>query len=163
VIDEGERPIRYSFKDAVDQASGWLNADTWTTLADARKSPLFERPIAHFLVRAFCTEGVDEFLAHITTIEAALGLRSDYDKPGATRRMAKRVSTLLGASTDGDAYKHLFDLRSNYLHGRPMGDIQGEDRLLARRLARSVVNEVVGAALKIPRSQSREKYLTSLG
>jgi hypothetical protein len=46
----------------------------------AKRSVLFETPIAHFLVRAFLAEGVDEFLAHITTIEAALGLRSDYQK-----------------------------------------------------------------------------------
>lgn len=77
--------------------------------------------------------------------------------------MTKRVSTLLGESTDGNAYKHLFDLRSNYLHGRPMSEIAGKDRLLARRPARRVVNEIVSAALKIPKAQSREGYLKSLG
>jgi hypothetical protein len=46
----------------------------------AKQSVLFETPIVHFLVRAFLAEGVDEFLAHITTIEAALGLRADYQK-----------------------------------------------------------------------------------
>ena len=159
----GERPVHYSFKLEVGEAANWLNDDTWASLVDARKSPLFETPIAHFFVRAFCAEGVDEFLAHITTIEAALGLQSDYDKPGATRRMAKRVSTLFGASTDGDDYRHLFDLRSRYLHGRPMNEIAGTDRLLARRLARRVVNEIVSAALRMPKSQSREEYLKSLG
>jgi hypothetical protein len=66
---------------------------------------LFETPIAHFLVRAFLAEGVDEFLAHITTIEAALGLRADYQKSfrlapdrrkgmRATNRMRDRVAGL---------------------------------------------------------------------
>ena len=77
--------------------------------------------------------------------------------------MAKRVSTLFGASTDGDDYRHLFDLRSRYLHGRPMNEIAGTNRLLARRLARRVVNEIVSAALRMPKSQSREEYLKSLG
>ena len=44
-----------------------------------------------------------------------------------------------------------------------MNEIAGSDRLLARRLARRVVNEIVSAALKMPKSQSREEYLTSLG
>ena len=30
--------------------------------------------IAHFLVRALMTDGIDEFLAHIIVVEAALGL-----------------------------------------------------------------------------------------
>ena len=29
---------------------------------------------------AFLSEPLDQFLAHITTIEAALGLQSDYDR-----------------------------------------------------------------------------------
>jgi hypothetical protein len=55
--------------------------------------PLFETTIEHFFVRAFLEDPLDEFLAHITTIEAALGLKSDY--PGATKPVATRVSALL--------------------------------------------------------------------
>ena len=95
------------------------------------------------------------------TIEAALGLRSDGF--AATKRVKKRVSTLLGAPEDGDAYKRLFDLRSQYLHGRTMPDIPGDDRLLARKLARRVVNGVADAAIKLSPSQSREGYLKTLG
>lgn len=39
----------------------------------AKQSVLFGTPIVHYLVRTFLADGVDEFLAHITTIEAALG------------------------------------------------------------------------------------------
>ena len=46
----------------------------------AEQSVLFEAPIAHFLLRTFLAEGVDEFLAHITTIEVFLGLQGDYHK-----------------------------------------------------------------------------------
>ena len=160
-IELDERPIRYSFRPEVEQATEWLNDDTWGRLVEARRSPLFETPTRIFFVRAVCAEGVDEFLAHITTIEAALGLQSDF--PGATRHMVKRVTTLLGSSTDGDDYRHLFDLRSCYLHGRPMNEILGKDRSLARRLARRVVDGIVGAALKIPKTQSREEFLKTLG
>jgi len=123
---------------------------------------LFETPVVHFFVRAFCGEGVDEFLAHITTVEAALGLESDYKKRGATKRLANRVTSLLGAETDGDNYEKLFGIRSIYLHGRRMQHISGDDRLLARRLARRVVNALIDAALKMPPSQTREEFLTVL-
>jgi hypothetical protein len=75
---ETERPIRYRLKDAAVEASAWLNDAAWSDLTTSRRSPLFDTPIAHFLVRAFMADGVDEFLGHITTVEAALGLRSDY-------------------------------------------------------------------------------------
>jgi hypothetical protein len=93
----------------------------------ARQSPLFETPIAHFLVRAFLSEPLDEFLAQITTIEAALGLASDYDREtrpkiakgrSVTACMAARVDALLDTKTDGAEYRRLFDFRSLFLHGR---------------------------------------------
>ena len=43
---EGERPIQYSFNDAVHQVSDWLNDNTWAKVSTARQSPLFETPIA---------------------------------------------------------------------------------------------------------------------
>ena len=143
------------------QVSDWLNDNTWAKVSTARQSPLFETP-SPISWYEHSVQTVDEFLAHITTIEAALGLRSDYDKPGATKRVARRVSGLLRAPADGDAYRHLFDHRSDYLHGRKMSDIAGEDRLLARRLARRVVNEIVNAAIEWPLSRSRAEYLNDL-
>lgn len=163
VVIERERPRRLSFCNAVVQASDWLNDARWDDLRNTcRSSPLFETPIAHFLVRAFLAEPLDEFLAHITTIEAALGLQSDYRKGGATRRMSARVSALLGVEAAGDHYCTLFELRSTFLHGRKMNDIPGEQRLIARRLARRVVNALVEAALASPGLQSREAYLLRL-
>ena len=77
--------------------------------------------------------------------------------------MMKRISALLGSAEDGDAYKDLFDLRSQYLHGRAMPDIPGDDRLLARKLARRVVNGLIGAAGEVPISATREGFLKALG
>ena len=122
-------------------------------------------------MRAFLSEPLDEFLAHITTIEAALGLQSDYDRKtrpkiamrlGATACVAGRVSALLGAKTDGENYSRLFDIRSRFLHGREMDAIPGDERIAARRLARRVVNGLIEAALAEPSLRCREDYLNAL-
>ncbi|MDA9506534.1 hypothetical protein XI09_18240 [Bradyrhizobium sp. CCBAU 11386] len=52
----------------------------WEIFQKARQSPLFEGPVSHFFVRAFLADGIDEVLAHMTAIEAALGLNSDYKR-----------------------------------------------------------------------------------
>jgi hypothetical protein len=160
---EFEQPERLDLYDAaVVEASDLLNDESWSALEHVRQSPLFETPIAHFLVRSFFADGVDEFLAHLTTIEAALGLQSDYDRGGATRRVATRVSALPGARGDGDDYKHLFDLRSACLHGRSVSAIPGQDRVLARRLVRRVVKALVEIAFAHPHLPSRQDYLDNL-
>lgn len=150
--------------------SEWLNDARWADLAHAQETPLFETPIKHFFVKAFIEDPLGEFLAHLTTIEAALGLKSDYPRKGqprppkaATKLMADRVSALLGADGKGKAYCRLFNLRSTFLHGRKMdAPIPGAERLMARRLARKVVGKLVKAALTDPPPQSREAYLHGL-
>jgi hypothetical protein len=124
-------------------------------------------------VRAFLAEPLDEFLAHITTIEAALGVRSDYEgrprtklgrriKFGATDRVAARLSELLGDAAYGEDYRRLFEHRSTFLHGRQMSAIPGKDRIVARRLAREVINKLLEVALSEEAPQSREDYLAAL-
>ena len=119
----------------------------WVIVEQAKQSVLFETPVAHFVIRAFLAEGVDEFLAHITTIEAALGLRADYQKSfrvapdrhkgmRATNRMRGRVAGLLGDRSHADQYEQLFDIRSAFLHGRAMTDISTQEQVMARSLAR---------------------------
>ena len=76
--------------------------------------------------------------------------------------MAARVSALLSAKTDGEDYRRLFDIRSLFLHGRKMDAIPGEERIAARRLARRVVNGLIGAALAEPAPRCREIYLNDL-
>jgi hypothetical protein len=153
----------------VAEAATWLNDAAWFALARARQSPLFDTPVAHFFVRAFLSEPLDEFLAHIMTIEAALGLQSDYrGRPKIARGrsvtdcMAARVEALLGTKNDAVEYRRLFDIRSLFVHGRKMDAIPGEERIVARRLARRVVNGLIEAALAEPAPQSRENYLNDL-
>jgi hypothetical protein len=170
---ETEQPSRHFIKGAAaTEMKSWLNDKLWADVRRARLSPLLsDTPIAHFFVRAFLSEPLDEFLAHVTTVEAALGLQSDYGRqtrPGgrrglsATKRMAARVSALLGAESDGDDYRRLFNTRSAFLHGRNMDAIPSKERLLARRLARRVVNALVKAALAEPNLHCREIYLDNL-
>jgi hypothetical protein len=153
--------------------SDWLNEATWSELMRALKTPAFETPVAHFFVHAFLADAIDEILAHITTIEAALGLKTDYQKAGqkssgkklnmgATARVAIRVAGLLGRKCDGDDYRKLFDIRSEFLHGRKMNAISSDDRLLARRLARRVVAALVKDASVFDVIGSRERYLDGL-
>ncbi|MEK9285316.1 hypothetical protein MTR72_37880 [Bradyrhizobium sp. ISRA442] len=77
---EEERPVELHLEDVTTTELTVWDESRWTIVEHAKRTVLFETPIAHFLVRAFLAEDVDEFLAHITTIEAALGLRADYDK-----------------------------------------------------------------------------------
>ncbi len=77
-IVEFERPSRLPLIDAAEEKIDFLNDETWHNLVLAKTSPLFSGPVPHFLVRAFATDGIDEFLAHITVIEAGLGLHSDF-------------------------------------------------------------------------------------
>jgi hypothetical protein len=166
---EAVRPMRRYLDTSVFDLSAWLNDKTLPLLMRARTSVLFETPTIHFLVRAFVSSGVDELLAHVTVIEAALGLRDDYDgrlRPKglrtATDCMAMRVKTLLNSKDDGDAYRNLFDIRSQFLHGCTMNLISSQNRLVARRLARKVANGLVEAALVEPPPSSRADYLRTL-
>lgn len=168
---EWEVPVELPLRDAVSQLPGMLCETAWADLQEALRSPLFETPVAHFLVRAYLADGIDEFLAHMTMLEAALGTVRDYpprpkpdphkDVGGATQRMAARVSSLLGSPDDGTMYSRLFDHRSAFLHGRPVQPISVEDRVSARRLARRVVQELIEVAVSSAIG-SREDWLDTL-
>lgn len=169
---ELERPVCLRLDDSAIPALAAYDDAAWSVANRGRQSVLFETPIAHFFVRAFLAEDMDEVLAHITTIEAALGLRADYGGAGrsrsdrhkrlsATKRVAARTAALLGNSAFAHDYQHLFDLRSAFLHGRAMGAISTEERVLARRLSRQVVCALIQVASQgMP--LTREAYLESL-
>jgi hypothetical protein len=144
----------------------------WDVVQQARRTPLFETPIVHFFVRAFLADGIDEAMSHMTTIEAALGLHADYDpaqrvlpdrhrKLNATKRMRGRVAGLLASGVAGTEYKQLFDIRSAFLHGRPMQAVSSAERLRTRLLARQVVEALVLSASECPVT-TRESFLDTL-
>lgn len=169
---EEERPVELRLEDDVATELPVWDQSRWAIVEQAKQSVLFETPITHFLVRAFLADGVDEFLAHITTIEAALGLRADYQRNfrvapdrhkgmSPTKRMRGRVAGLLGERRCADQYERLFDVRSAFLHGRAMAAISTKERVMARSLAREVVEALVLATQVGPIS-SREDFLDGL-
>ncbi len=171
---EVEEPARFATSDSKVDLRDWVTDASWSDLSQALGSQLFEVPVLHFLVRAYHAHGIDEFIAHLTVIEASLGLKSDYGKkpkgdPRTKHRvtdvMAYRVATILGDGAAASEYQALFDLRSAYVHGRPMAAISSVDRFRARRLARRVVvallQEAVGATQGA--SLNREQFLLGLG
>jgi hypothetical protein len=156
-VREYEVPLELRLGDeATDALPAW-GLEYWNAVVSARGSSLFETPIAHFLVRAFSASDIDEFLGHITTIEAALGLPEDYEsklrpaddpyrKIGAGRRMRARIAALLEDPGCAVEFTSLFRTRSLFLHGRPMAPISTQERVLARSLARRVVVALIQAS-----------------
>lgn len=145
---------------------------SWRRLQAARTSQLLTRPVAHFLTRAFLADGIDEFLAHITAIEAALALPRDHDarsrpklpdtkKQGATHRLGERIAKLFASEAKGDEFRALYRARSDFLHGAAMQDIPVAQRLAARHLARCVTAELIRHTAGDARLE-RERFLSSL-
>tara|TARA_R110002049_G_C9165958_1_gene561440 strand:- start:573 stop:1919 length:1347 start_codon:yes stop_codon:yes gene_type:complete len=169
---EVERPVKFRLDKDATAGLKLMEQSQWNIVSSAQRSILFDTPIAHFLVRAYMADGVDEFLAHITMIEAALGMQADYQrsfrvapdrhrKMGVTKKMRGRVAGLLGNQQFADQYDHLFNLRSAYLHGRNMSVISTRDRVSARSLARQVVEAMISASQTAILS-SRESFLDDL-
>ncbi|VWB83832.1 hypothetical protein [Burkholderia lata] len=143
----------------------------WKKWEFASSSALFDTPVVHFLVRAFLSDGIDEFLAHLTVIEAAFGLGSDHangakKKPdprngfSATACVATRLAAAIGDSGAYEDYSRLFGLRSEFVHGRAsVKPIAGVDRVLARQLARRATQALVNLAST---SDDREQCLGDL-
>lgn len=170
---ELERPTVLPLDSNAATGLQWVTDTAWTEWQSARTTPLFETPVVHFLVRAFLADGIDEFIAHLTVIEAALGLESDHrrglrPKPDPHRSLSsptERVATRLGAALGDDKavqdYKDLFDLRSAFIHGREgMQRISTRQRVLARSLARRATCALV--ALASHSALTREGCLSDL-
>ena len=167
-----ERPEVWPVNRAAVEQWPLLDGAHWQRLQAARSSQMLTRPVAHFLVRAFLANGIDEFLAHITTIEAALALPRDHNwrlrpklpygtSQGATHRLAVRVGKLLGSEAAGEAFRDLYRARSDFLHGAAMQDIPATKRLAARLLARRVSAALSRRAADDAHLQ-REPFLVSL-
>jgi hypothetical protein len=75
--------------------------------------------------------------------------------------MRGRVAGLLGDRRFADQYEQLFNVRSAFLHGRAMTAISTKERVMARSLARQIVEALILATLAGPIS-SREDFLDGL-
>ena len=171
---ELERPTVLRLDSNATIGLQWVANSAWTELQSARATPLFETPIVHFLVRAFLADGIDEFIAHLTVIEAAFGLESDHRRAlrprsdphrnfaGATERVTTRLGAALRDDKAKQNYKDLFNLRSAFIHGRAeVQRISTRQRILARSLARRSICELVALA-SCPAALTREGVLFDL-
>ncbi|PDT50038.1 hypothetical protein ATY30_01485 [Sinorhizobium americanum] len=158
---ELERPTALRLEDEAQSGLALFTDSAWRQLESARSSALFETPIAHFLVRGFLADGMDEVMAHMTAIEAAVGLEMDHKKwlrpkpdphkkvSSATERIAARVAAILNDRASVQAYKDLFELRSAFVHGRAgLQKVSTAQRVMARGLARGVASGLVDVALR---------------
>lgn len=170
-VIEYERPIRIPLDDGAETVLSGFDQAWWASIEAAMATSLFETPVKHFLVRAAFSEGMDQIMAHMTTIEAALGLRSDFNQAGRPKgrrmspsdRLAKRVEALLGDPQAGSDYADLFETRSAYVHGRSIpGPVPSKHRTLARRLARRVTVALIDAANGPAGQMARADYLNGL-
>ncbi|WP_341524036.1 hypothetical protein AABC73_13685 [Pseudomonas sp. G.S.17] len=157
--EEIDRPVELRLTDAANEFLAGLGVPHWQAFQTALVSELFETPIMHFLVRGFLSDGIDEFMAHLTTVEAALGLQDDHDfnsrrnfpKISATKRVARRLAAALNDAGAADVYDELFNVRSAFIHGRGgMKKIPTAQRVQARTIASKACAALVDLA-----SQSR--------
>jgi len=164
---ELERPTVLPLEDEAASGLALFTDGAWKDLEAARATDLFETPIAHFLVRAFLADGMEEVMAHMTAIEAAVGLEMDHKKwlrpkpdphkavSSATARVAARVAAVLNDRASAQAYKNLFELRSTFVHGRAgLQKVSTAQRVMARSLARGVARGLVDLALSGPRPRT---------
>jgi hypothetical protein len=164
---ELERPTALRLNDEAASGLALFTDCAWRTLGAARATGLFETPVAHFLVRAFLADGMDEVMAHMTAIEAAVGLEMDHKKSlrpkpdphkkvsSATERVAARVAAVLKDRASVQAYKDLFELRSTFIHGRAgLQKVSTAQRVMARSLARGVAHGLVDVALQVARPRA---------
>lgn len=167
---ETERPVEFALTDAAQEGISQFCEAQWNRFQDALQSDLLQTPIMHFLVRAFLSDGIDEFMAHLTTIEAALGLQADYHRRarephlkgwGATQRVGARLAAVLDDAKAAGLYSDLFDLRSAFIHGRESVEkIPTHKRVDARRLAAATAAAIVQRATQP--TLSREVLLKEL-
>lgn len=156
--------------DSDDSAMTWMDDEAWRRFERAEASVLLTPPVIHFFLAGLSADGIDEFLAHVATIEAALGQAADHGNsqvlPDGSRRAtaltAWRLRQLLDDPDAAGTFRALFKLRSRYVHGEPMEPISGADRTTARRLARRCVCALVGVASSDLVPADRTAWLASL-
>lgn len=164
---ELERPTALRLDDDAQSELALFTDHAWRELEAARATSLFETPVAHFLVRGFLADGMDEVMAHMTAIEAAVGLEMDHKKwlrpkpdpnktiSSATDRVAARIAAVLNDRASVQAYKDLFELRSTFVHGRAgLQKVSTAQRVMARSLARGVAHGLVSVATQDARHRT---------
>lgn len=170
-LEEIEVPLEVRLDDGgTYSATTWMDDKAWRRFERAEASALLTPPVIHFYLAGLSADGIDEFLAHVATIEASLGQAADHRNyqtlPDGSRRAtaltAWRLRQLLNDPEASKTFRVLFKLRSRYVHGESMDPISSIDRTIARRLARRCVCALIGVASSYPAPTDRSAWLDSL-
>lgn len=148
-----------------DKLRSHVDPDVRKGLEVAINRGLINAAAHHQFVKAFQSDGVDAFLAHIVVIDACLGGKSDNNglvnklkNLGDTTKLKLRLVGLLNDASAKESMHFLYKARSDYVHGNALEKIPAEHLRLARILARKVLIAVIAAAGTSP-DISREELL----
>jgi len=141
----GTRPLVciHLDKDETDQLLA-LSQRAKSLLADLRIQQndwQFVEIALGYFIKAFFTQGLEQLLWHLTTLEALLGEKGK----GVTERLAQRVSSILGKSEHErkafkKQFKDLYRFRSDLVHGNQFqGQVFASHLKDARDLARRIL------------------------
>ncbi|MGA9868098.1 MAG: hypothetical protein WBQ75_16860 [Acetobacteraceae bacterium] len=117
----------------------------WNLANLAREPAVLSDNVIHFVNRAFREGGIDEFLAHIVAIEAAVGLPREHTT--ATRR---RIGRLMQDSQAVADMERLYSSRNEFLHGRDVDDLRVADLIEMRKMARAIIEKLLSRAHHYP-------------
>jgi hypothetical protein len=139
-----------------------------TALTAFRKQWGFLETSLGFLAKGFGTEGIEQLLWYIVTIEAVLG----EDKPGFTNSLRNRISRILGGTANDQKtirkqFAALYDYRSKLVHGNvtfdeagmPLGQIVKADEfargvvLWALHYAKHIADNLPYDSAEVPRRE----------
>ncbi len=162
---EYEAPHEYNYSLTSDQLMPFVDTPAFRNLETATTNGLINSAARHQFVKAFRSDGVDEFLAHIVVIDACVGeksvnsaLEKELKRLGSTGRLKYRLAGLLNDVSVKENLHVLYEARSNYVHGNTLEKISGEHVLQARILARKTLNAIITEAGQSP-GLTREEFL----
>ncbi|HCU0429573.1 TPA: hypothetical protein OUE92_001730 [Serratia marcescens] len=165
---EYEAPLEYNYSLTSDQLMPFVDTPVFKHLETAITNGLINMAARHQFVKAFRSEGVDEFLAHIVVIDACVGeksvnkaLEKELKELGGTGRLKHRLAGLLNDASVKEKLHVLYEARSNYVHGNTLEKIPGEHILQARTLARKTLNAIIAEACQSP-GLTREEFLDNV-
>ncbi|MFT8735965.1 MAG: hypothetical protein ABF760_00705 [Zymomonas mobilis] len=124
------------------------------------KNLFFGETALFFLINAYDSDGIYEFISHITAIEAAIGQKKIIEVDGKNRKNIESITEkfpigitkivairIAGLFKNVEYYKQylkLFNLRSNFVHGSDKNKfIEENDKIKARRLARLIITALL--------------------
>lgn len=160
---EVERPEKWELKKGHLKDLESFLSQQWKLTAKVcpvtdAKPTAFNPLVRHFMVQAFRAERFDEFLYHIVAIEAALARRGR----GTTEKLKQKIEKLLNDKDSAKRFGCHYDLRSDFVHGRPLGsELRTGELKELRSLTQNVIRELVSFVAKHPKLD-RDRLLDKL-